>query len=145
VPPVGFAPSRRAPSRRAPSRLARLERKVRRLECGTTKSRLPDGLAPSEAKVRAASRRRPDFFVLVLSATVLVLVLDGFSNGSRGDHWSRRLQWLWINTRDGYTVRRRVRVPLIRIRGFPEYEYEYETEHEQNDAPKPSVDRVDLR
>jgi hypothetical protein len=24
-------------------------------------------------------------------------------------------------------------------------EYEYETEHEQNDAPKPSVDRVDLR
>jgi hypothetical protein len=93
--------------------------------------------------VRAASRRRPDFFVLVLSATVLVLVLDGFSNGSRGDHWSQRLQWLWINTRDGYTVRRRVRVPLIRIRGFPEYEYE--TEHEQNDVPKPSVDRVDLR
>ncbi len=95
--------------------------------------------------VRAPSRRRPDFFVLVLSATVLVLVLvlDGFSNGSKGDHWLRRLQWLRINTRDRCTVRRRVRVPLLRIRGFPEYEYE--TEHEQNDAPKPSVARVDLR
>jgi hypothetical protein len=55
------------------------------------------------------------------------------------------LQWLRINTRDGYTVRRRVRVPLIRIRGFPEYEYEYETEHEQNDAPKPSDAWIDLR
>jgi hypothetical protein len=34
----------------APSRLARLERTVRRLECGNTKSGLPDGLVPSEAK-----------------------------------------------------------------------------------------------
>jgi hypothetical protein len=95
------------------------------------------------ASVRAPSRRRLDFFVLVLSATVLVL--DGCSNGSKGIHWSRRLQWLRINTRDRYTVSRRVRVPLIRIRGFPEYEYEYETEHEQHDAPKPSAARVDLR
>jgi hypothetical protein len=39
--PVGFAPSR----------LARLERTVRRLECGKTKTRLPDGLVPSQAKV----------------------------------------------------------------------------------------------
>ena len=40
----------------APSRLARLEREVRRLARGDARAGLPDGLVPSEAKVRRLPR-----------------------------------------------------------------------------------------
>ncbi len=55
------------------------------------------------ANVRAQSRRRLDFVVLVLSATVLVLVLDGRSKLGNANLCSVRSLLLRTNALDRYT------------------------------------------